>query len=148
MNSWRLRQCTRSSGVCARWGPGNEKGSRHRHMLSILSQMPSPTDNHLQMKICFSLRESHWRNKLLLRDTPCLAVDVSRKQTQQHTQEVLCLINVLSQLFFVCGVFSSFFFLFKFPLFNFHFCFYLTGPLCTQCSFQTFVTLGNFRVCE
>lgn len=31
----------------------SERGSRHRNMPSILTQMPSPTDNHWQMKDSF-----------------------------------------------------------------------------------------------
>lgn len=36
-------------------------------MLASLTQSMSPTDNHLQMKMELSLRESHCTNKFLLR---------------------------------------------------------------------------------
>ena len=56
--------CTGPAQVCIRWDPGTEMGQVDT-CSQFLVQNLSPVDRHLQIKICFSLRESPWGNKLL-----------------------------------------------------------------------------------
>lgn len=67
MNSKTEAVCKGPVQVCSRQVPRAEK--RSGHMLPSLAQKLSSIDNHLQMRIWFPLRESHWGNKLLLRES-------------------------------------------------------------------------------
>lgn len=100
---------------------------------SSLTQKQSPGDNHLQMKIVFSPRESHWSNEVLL--SSCMPS--SRWATEMNSTQSLpvpCLI-MSCQGFFMSLVLSLSFSLSYFIAFLFLLFFNPTGPLCIYCHF-------------
>lgn len=56
--------CTGLARVCKRWR--SQSWEKRMHTPPLVQKL-SPIDNYLQMKISFSPKDSHWRNKLILR---------------------------------------------------------------------------------